>query len=85
MGDDGDYFLDIRPEIGLDFGEDEDAVHLHLEGAVSREGHDFVLLLIEVSVEAEGYGGDVVSLYVMLGGFIAGDVSPLEEGPYLGF
>jgi hypothetical protein len=52
LGDDGDYFLYVGPEIGLDFGEDEDAVDLHFEGAVPREGHDFVPLLIEVSVES---------------------------------
>lgn len=85
MGDDGDYFLDVGPEIGLQFGEDEDAVDLHFEGAVPGEGHDLVLLLIEVSVESEGHGGDVVPLYVMFGWFIARDVRALEEGPYLGF
>lgn len=52
---------------------------------MAGKGHNFVLLLVEVSMQAEGERGNVVALDVMLRRLVARDVCSLEEGSHLCF
>lgn len=47
------YFFDVRPEVGLYFGKNQQAVDFDFEGAVPGEDDDLLFLLIEVSLKSQ--------------------------------
>lgn len=83
MGDDISYFLNVWPEIGLDFREDEHAIDSDFKGAVAREGNDLIDSLIEVPVESEGEIGHVVPLHIMFRRLVPSNGYVSKHGFYL--
>lgn len=76
-----DFFY-VRPEVGLYFGKDKQAVDFDLEGTVSGEDYNLLFLLVEVSLKSETSGREVGVFDVMFWRVILGDGDVLEDGPY---
>jgi hypothetical protein len=52
LGKDVGYFLDVWPEVGLYFGEDEHAIDSDFEGTMAGEGNDLIGTFVKVSMQS---------------------------------
>ncbi len=54
LGKDVGYLLDVWPEVGLYFGEDEHAVDSDFEGTMAGEGDDLIGTFVKVPMQSQG-------------------------------
>ena len=68
----------------MDFRKDQHPIHCNFKGPVSRECHNLIRTLVQVSVQSQGQIGEIVLLDIMLRGFVLGDGGVSKHGSDLG-